>query len=153
VLRIDITNRIDPIDAAMRRSGRTDLKIPILMPDETARRQIFEVTIRKHRLKASVADFAPFAARTSTFTGSDIELVVTTAYRFSVRDGAPALEERHLTEALDDFLPAARDQETIDRMTLLALDECRNRRLLPAGHERLRAEIEERRARAAALRG
>lgn len=145
VLRIDITNRIDLIDSAMRRSGRTDIKIPILMPDETARRQIFEVAVRKHRLPASIADFAPFAKRTDGYTGSDIELAVTTAYRFALRDGATAIADAHLTAALDDLLPTSRDQAAIDRMTLLALDECRNKRLLPRNHEQIRAQIEARR--------
>ena len=91
MLRIDITNRVDLIDSAMRRSGRTDVKIPILMPDEEARRQIFEVVVRKHRLASDIKDYAPFAQRTAGFTGSDIELAVTTAYRFALRgrrDGA-----------------------------------------------------------------
>jgi transitional endoplasmic reticulum ATPase len=144
VLRIDITNRVDLIDAAMRRSGRTDLKIPILMPDEDARRQIFEVTVRKHRLASAIQDYAPFAKRTAGYTGSDIELAVTTAYRFSLRDGAPALAATHLTAALDDLLPTARDQAAIDRMTLIALDECRNKRLLPRNAEAIRQEIEAR---------
>jgi SpoVK/Ycf46/Vps4 family AAA+-type ATPase len=146
VLRIDITNRVDLIDAAMRRSGRTDVKIPILMPDAQARRQIFEVTVKKHKLASDVKDYAPFAERTDGFTGSDIELCVTTAYRFSARDGAKAIGEAHVKAALDDLLPTARDQATIDRMTLLALDECRNKRLLPRNHEQIRKEIEARRA-------
>ena len=145
VLRIDITNRVDLIDSAMRRSGRTDVKIPILMPDETARRQIFEVAVRKHKLPSTIKDFAPFAQRTDGFTGSDIELAVTTAYRFALRDGATAIADAHLTAALDDLLPTARDQASIDRMTLLALDECRNKRLLPRNHEQIRAQIEARR--------
>jgi ATP-dependent 26S proteasome regulatory subunit len=144
VLRIDITNRIDLIDAAMRRSGRTDIKIPILMPDEEARRQIFEVTVRKHKLASTVTDYAPFARRTEGFTGSDIELAVTTAWRFALRDGQAALTDAALTAALDDLLPTARDQKTIDRMTLLALDECRNKRLLPRNHEAIRKAIEAR---------
>ena len=144
VLRIDITNRVDLIDAAMRRSGRTDIKIPILMPDEDARRQIFEVTVRKHRLASAVTDYGPFAKRTAGYTGSDIELAVTTAYRFSLRDGSPALTAAHLTAALDDLLPTARDQAAIDRMTLIALDECRNKRLLPRNADSIRQEIEAR---------
>jgi AAA+ superfamily predicted ATPase len=146
VLRIDSTNRVDLIDSAMRRSGRTDIKIPILMPDEVARRQIFEVLVKKHRLASTIADYAPFAARTEGYTGSDIELAITTAYRFALRDGGKALTAAHLTAALDDLLPAARDQAAIDRMTLLALDECRNKRLLPRNHEQIRREIEARRA-------
>jgi transitional endoplasmic reticulum ATPase len=146
VLRIDITNRIDLIDSAMRRSGRTDVKIPILMPDQEARRQIFEVAVRKHRLASKIQDYAPFAKRTAGFTGSDIELAVTTAWRFALRDGKSSLDEASLMAALDDLLPTAKDQAAIDRMTLLALDECRNKRLLPRNHEQIRAEIEARRA-------
>lgn len=141
VLRIDITNRVDLIDAAMRRSGRTDVKIPILMPDADARRQILEVQVRKHKLPSEVKDFTPFAARTDGYTGSDLELVITTAWRFAVREGARALAEKHVAAALDDLLPQARDQKTIDRMTLLALDECRNRRVLPRNHEAIRKAI------------
>ena len=144
VLRIDITNRVDLIDAAMRRSGRTDIKIPILMPDEDARRQIFQVTVRKHGLPTAISDFTPFARRTGGYTGSDIELAVTTAWRFALRDSAPAMTESHLTAAIDDLIPTARDQRTIDRMTLIALDECRNKRLLPRNADAIRKEIEAR---------
>jgi AAA+ superfamily predicted ATPase len=146
VLRIDITNRVDLIDSAMRRSGRTDIKVPILMPDETARKQIFEVTVRKHKLASAITDYAPFARRTAGFTGSDVELAVTTAWRFALRDGKTALDEASLTAALDDLLPTARDQRAIDRMTLLALDECRNKRLLPPNADAIRREIEARMA-------
>jgi SpoVK/Ycf46/Vps4 family AAA+-type ATPase len=141
VLRIDSTNRVDLIDSAMRRSGRTDLKIPILMPDAQARKQIFEVQVKKHRLACTVTDFTPFAERTPGYTGADLELALTTAYRFALKDGAAAITEKHLTAALDDLIPAAQDQRAIDRMTLLALDECRNKRLLPRNHEAIRREI------------
>lgn len=147
VLRIDITNRIDLVDSAMRRAGRTDVKIPILMPDAEARTQIFAVAFRKHRLATDIADFAPFAQHTEGYTGAEIELAVTTAYRFAVRDGAAAVSARHLQAALDDLIPARRDQDAIDRMTLLALEECRNKRLLPRNHEAVRKTIEARRGR------
>jgi hypothetical protein len=146
VLRIDSTNRVDLIDAAMRRSGRTDVKIPILMPDEVARRQILEVLVRKHRLPTAVTDFAPFARRTEGYTGSDLELALTIAYRFALKEGAPAITDAHLSAALDDLMPQARDQAAIDHMTLIALDECRNKRLLPRNHEEIRRDIEARRA-------
>ena len=68
VLRIDITNRVDLIDSAMRRSGRTDIKIPILMPDEEARRQIFEVTVRKaYGFGSMVMGMIPFDGQSGVF--------------------------------------------------------------------------------------
>jgi SpoVK/Ycf46/Vps4 family AAA+-type ATPase len=144
VLRIDSTNRVDLIDAAMRRSGRTDVKIPILMPDETARAQIFGVLAKKHKLPTAITDWTPFARRTAGYTGADIELALTTSYRFALRDGESTLGEKHLNAALDDLLPAARDHAAIDKMTLVALDECRNKRLLPPNAEQIRREIEAR---------
>ena len=87
---------------------------------------------------STITDYTPFAERTDGYTGSDIELAVTTAYRFALRDGAKGITDAHLTAALDDLLPTSRDQAAIDRMTILALDECRNKRLLPRNHEQIR---------------
>jgi hypothetical protein len=72
-------------------------------------------------------------------------LALTTAWRFALRGGGTALTEAALTAALDDLLPTTRDQVAIDHMTLIALDECRNKRLLPGNAEVIRREIEARR--------
>ena len=71
---------------------------------------------------------------------------MTTGWRFALRNGGTALTEAALGAALDDLLPTARDQAAIDRMTLIALDECRNKRLLPRNADAIRREIEARRA-------
>ena len=71
VLRIDSTNRVDLIDSAMRRSGRTDVKIPVLMPDETARRQIFEVLVTQAQARLHHRGLRALRARAPTgSTGS-----------------------------------------------------------------------------------
>src|SRR5262249_29602413 len=128
VLRIDLTNRVDLIDSAMRRSGRTDVKIPILMPDTQSRKQILEVLLKKHKLKSDITDFSPYAERTEGFSGSDLELVLTTAYRFASLEanyeGDVIVKSAHMDRAMNDFIPTSRDQEAIDRMTLIALNEC-----------------------------
>lgn len=145
VLRIDLTNRVDLIDSAMRRSGRTDVKIPILMPDTEARIQILQVLVKKHHLKSDITDFAPYAARTEGFSGSDLELVLTTAFRFASLEAnyeeAVIVQKKHMDRAMEDFIPTSRDQNAIDRMTLIALNECRSKRLLPPNAEELRAAI------------
>jgi ATP-dependent 26S proteasome regulatory subunit len=145
VLRIDLTNRVDLIDSAMRRSGRTDAKIPILMPDTEARKQILQVLVKKHRFKSDITDFMPYAEKTDGFSGSDLELVLTTGYRFASLEanyeGDVLVKKEHLDKALEDFIPTSRDQQSIDRMTLIALNECRSKRLLPPNHEELRRQI------------
>ena len=145
VLRIDLTNRVDLIDSAMRRSGRTDIKIPILMPDLEARKQIFQVLMKKHRFRTDLIDFVSYAEKTEGFSGSDLELVLTTAFRFASLEanyeGDVVLKKEHLDRALEDFIPTSRDQEAIDRMTLLALNECRSKRLLPPAADQIRQMI------------
>jgi len=145
VLRIDLTNRVDLIDSAMRRSGRTDIKIPILMPDLESRAQILQVLAKKHRLKTEIEDFHPYAEKTEGFSGSDLELVLTTAFRFASLEANygenVVVKKEHLDHALEDFIPTSRDQNAIDRMTLIALNECRSRRLLPPYHEQIREGI------------
>ncbi len=148
VLRIDLTNRVDLIDSAMRRSGRTDIKIPILMPGTDARKQILEVLVKRFGFKTDVQDFLPYAEKTEGFSGADLQLVLTTAYRFASlevnHEGELLVKKEHLDKALEDFIPTSRDQENIDEMTLIALNECRSRRLLPPGHEQIRQDILER---------
>ena len=148
VLRIDLTNRVDLIDSAMRRSGRTDIKIPILMPGTEARKQILEVLVKRFRFKTVVEGYQPYAERTEGFSGADLQLVLTTAYRFASleahHEGEITIQKSHLDRALEDFIPTSRDQEAIDEMTLIALNECRSKRLLPPGHEKIREAILER---------
>lgn len=148
VLRIDLTNRVDLIDSAMLRSGRSDVKIPILMPDATARKQIFGVLLKKHGLKTDFTDFTPYADKTEGFSGSDIELLLTTAYRFASLEANyeedVIVKSTHLDRALEDFIPTSRDQESIDRMTLTALNEARSKRLLPPNADEIRATIQKR---------
>jgi hypothetical protein len=101
--------------------------------------------VKKHDLRTDIQDFSPYAERTDGFSGSDLELVLTTAFRFASleanHDGAVILKKEHMDRALEDFIPASRDQEAIDRMTLIALDECRSKRLLPTGYEQIREAI------------
>jgi len=145
VLRIDLTNRVDLIDSAMRRSGRTDIKIPILMPGTEARKQILDVLAKRFGFKTEVQDFQPYAEKTEGFSGADLQLVLTTAYRFASLEanyeGDILIKKEHLDRALEDFIPTSRDQRAIDDMTLIALNECRSRRLLPPGHEQIREAI------------
>ena len=149
VLRIDLTNRVDLIDSAMRRSGRSDVKIPILMPDTVSRKQIFGVLTKKHGFKTDITDFTPYAEKTEGFSGSDIELLLTTAYRFASLEanyeGDVVVRSMHLDRALEDYIPTSRDQSAIDRMTLIALNEARSKRLLPPNADEIRATIQKRR--------
>jgi len=46
VIFIAATNRPDLLDPALKRAGRFDKKIPILLPEEDERAEIFKVMIK-----------------------------------------------------------------------------------------------------------
>jgi SpoVK/Ycf46/Vps4 family AAA+-type ATPase len=115
------------------------------MPGVEARKEILEVLVKRFRFQTEVQDFQPYAEKTEGFSGADLQLVLTTAYRFASLEanyeGDILIKKQHLDRALEDFIPTSRDQEAIDEMTLIALNECRSRRLLPPGHEQMREAI------------
>jgi len=52
-----------PFGPALKRAGRFDKKIPILLPEEDERAEIFKVMIKKYGFETDIEDFTPFAAK------------------------------------------------------------------------------------------
>jgi len=86
VIFIAATNRPDLLDPALKRAGRFDKKIPILLPEEDERAEIFKVMIKKYGFETDIEDFTPFAAKTENYTGAEIETVVRKAYEIANED-------------------------------------------------------------------
>ena len=63
VIFIAATNRPDLLDAAPKRAGRFDKKIPVLLPEEDERAEIFKNNYKKYGFSTSIEDFSPFCKR------------------------------------------------------------------------------------------
>ncbi|MDR1060458.1 MAG: AAA family ATPase [Clostridiales bacterium] len=87
VIFIAATNRPDLLDPALKRAGRFDKKIPILMPSQHERADVFKVLLKKYGFKSDIDDFAPFAEGTPGYTGAEIESVLRKAYELACDDG------------------------------------------------------------------
>jgi transitional endoplasmic reticulum ATPase len=85
VVVIATTNRPDLIDDALLRPGRLDRHIHVPIPDEAARRAIFEVHTRNKPLAENV-DLDDLAARTENYVGADIEAVCREATMQATRE-------------------------------------------------------------------
>ena len=144
VVMVNCTNRPDRMDAAMKRSGRSDDRIAILMPAEEERSAIFEVMYRRYNIPTTITDFTPFAERTKGLSGADIEAITLKSFRFAGEMKKDEVDDEALYEAIADFIPPA-SQAEIDLMTLLAISESSSRRLLPANVKDIVEEIKERR--------
>ncbi len=85
VVVIATTNRPDLIDDALMRPGRLDRHIHVPIPDEEARRAIFEVHTKDKPLADNV-DLEDLAARTENYVGADIEAVCREATMQATRE-------------------------------------------------------------------
>jgi SpoVK/Ycf46/Vps4 family AAA+-type ATPase len=139
VIFIAATNRPDLIDAAMKRAGRFDKKIPILLPEAEERAEIFKIIIGKYDFETDITDFMPFAEQTEDYSGAEIETVVRKAYELANEDESEGciLTAAILNEALQRCRPST---QQVEFMTRLAIDECDDRDLLP---ERYRSILDE----------
>ncbi|WP_096394532.1 CDC48 family AAA ATPase [Halorubrum trapanicum] len=119
VVVIATTNRPDLIDSALLRPGRLDRHVHVPVPDETARRRIFEVHTRNKPLADDV-DLDALARKTEGYVGADIEAVAREASMNASREfiGSVTREEvgesvgnvrvtmAHFEEALSEVNPS-----------------------------------------------
>ncbi len=85
VVVIATTNRPDLIDSALLRPGRLDRHVHVPVPDEEARRKIFEVHTRDKPLADDV-DLGTLARRTEGYVGADLEAVCREASLAATRE-------------------------------------------------------------------
>ncbi|MBI4120725.1 MAG: ATP-binding protein [Parcubacteria group bacterium] len=143
VVMVNCTNRPDRMDAAMKRSGRSDDRIAILMPTPEERSAIFGVMFRRYDIATSITDFSLYATMAKGLSGADIEAIALKSLRFAGEMDKKKVDDEALREAIDDFIPSA-SQSEIDLMTLLAISESSSRRLLPENAREIIEEIKER---------
>ncbi len=143
IIMVNCTNRPDRMDAAMKRSGRSDDRIALLMPSTEERVPIFEVMFKKYKIATTITDFGPYAELTSGLSGADIRKIVLDSFKFSALKNKERVDDDVLREAIADFIPSA-NQADIDLMTLLAISESSSRRLLPPNTAEIVGQIRKR---------
>lgn len=127
VVFVGLTNRPDLMDAALKRPGRFDRKVPVLPPDEKERIEIFKVMFSKYGI-AYEANLAQAAKKANGYTGAEIEALVLKALEVSEDAGSDKVTSEHLEHALKTYVPTTRD---IQNQIRLALAECNDRDLVP----------------------
>ncbi len=110
VIVIGATNRVDAVDAALRRPGRFDREIEVGVPDAEGRKEIFMIHTRGMPLAENV-DLDRFVDLTYGFTGSDIAALFREAAMNALRRALPQidLEEKIIPKEILDNLFVTRD--------------------------------------------
>jgi transitional endoplasmic reticulum ATPase len=91
VIVIGATNRVDAIDAALRRPGRFDREIEVRIPDEAGRLEILQIHTRGMPFESDV-DLGELAGATQGFTGSDVAALAREAALATLRRLMPILD-------------------------------------------------------------
>lgn len=127
VVFLAATNRPDLMDAALRRPGRFDRKIPFLIPDDAERAAIAQVMDSKYSLGMGAdADLRIIVERTEGWTGAEIEAAAVKAVELISDEDTDAVTA--FEEATRRLRPSTQD---IEKMTELAIRETNDIDLLP----------------------
>ncbi|MFC4553121.1 MULTISPECIES: CDC48 family AAA ATPase [Halorussus] len=123
VVVIATSNRPDLIDNALLRPGRLDRHVHVPVPDEDARRAIFEVHTRNKPVADDV-DLDWLASETQGYVGADIEAVTREASMAASREfihsvdseeigdsvGNVRISREHFEHALEEITPSVTEQ-------------------------------------------
>ncbi|KAF2262655.1 cell division cycle protein 48 [Lojkania enalia] len=112
VFIIAATNRPDILDSALIRPGRFDAHIHIGLPNQDARKQIFQIHTRKMPLAADI-DLTVLASRTEGSSGADIkglcaiaaDMALTEYTQHMTESGAAEVRMAHFERALNKHVP------------------------------------------------
>ncbi len=146
VIVINCTNRPDRMDAALKRSGRSDERILLPMPSLTEIPAIFEVMFKRYGIKTPITDFTKYAGLVDGYSGSDIEKISLSSLKFASVPGDESevvVDDKALRKSISDFIPSA-SQADIDYMTLVGLLSSSSRKLLPPNIVPLLTDIKKR---------
>jgi transitional endoplasmic reticulum ATPase len=129
------------LDSALKRAGRFDKKIPILLPEVPERAEIFKIMINKYGFETDIIDFTSFAEQAENYTGAEIETVVRKAYELANEDETEGtlITTNILNEAITRCRPSTGQ---VEFMTMLAVKECDDKDLLPDKYKILLDEKE-----------
>lgn len=100
ILVLAATNRVERIDAALRRPGRFDRVVHIPLPDRGTRRGILQKYCEGKTMDACV-DLDDMALRTQGYSGAQLRQVVDDAFTLASREsaaGVPIVTHEHLVQ-------------------------------------------------------
>ena len=101
VVVVATTNRPDLIDDALLRPGRLDRHVHVPVPDEEARRAIFQVHTRDKPLADGV-DIDELARRTDGYVGADIEAVTREASMAATREFINSVDPEDIGDSVSN---------------------------------------------------
>lgn len=134
-----MTSRPDLLPVDMKRQGRAEEHLALFHPQSKAELEsLYQSVCRKLKLSPPVAELSPLLDKTRSYSGADIEAMLTrAALAAEVKHAAP-LAESVMKETIGNF----RSPEyplAIELQTLAAVRECTHQDMVPEKYRALKA--------------
>ena len=145
IIWVRLTNRLDLIDSAYRRKGRTDEVMPFVLPEVGEMVDIFKVKFKEYGIVTSITDFSSFAMAAKEriyVTGADIDWMVREADMLATDKNEEIVRSEHLFQSISDWEMQA-DKIDMNRQIIMAL-KTGSKRFLPAGWQQILSEAQSR---------
>ncbi|WP_152041850.1 CDC48 family AAA ATPase [Salinigranum salinum] len=127
VVVIATSNRPDLIDSALLRPGRLDRHVHVPVPDEAARRAIFDVHTRNKPLADDV-DLDSLARKTEGYVGADIEAVAREAAMTASREFIHSVSREEVGESVGNVrITMDHFEQALEEVTPSVTQETRRR--------------------------
>lgn len=112
---IGATNRVDILDPALLRPGRFDRMIDFPMPDDVARKSIFQIHTRPLNINENL-NIKKLVDLTEGSTGADIKAICTEAGMFAIRKESEIIKEQDFLDAVNKVMSKIREKEIESRL-------------------------------------
>ena len=104
IIVIAATNKIESLDKAMLRSGRFDIKIETKLPNETERKELIKMKLKKSKNCVTDKKISDLAKNFPAISGADINTIVNESVYVSVRKNKKIVDDESLEDAFLDIV-------------------------------------------------
>ncbi|MFX0026167.1 MAG: proteasome-activating nucleotidase [Candidatus Hermodarchaeota archaeon] len=112
---IGATNRVDILDPALLRPGRFDRMIEFPIPDEVARKAIFQIHMRTLNTEEKI-NIRKLVELTVGTTGADIKAICTEAGMFAIRKDAEIIIQDDFIKAIEKVMHKVKEKAIESRL-------------------------------------
>lgn len=141
IMFLSATNKPENIDFALKRTGRFDIKVPILPPSEKELPEMYFVMLKKYSINHTVTEEqlrtidikGSHWDGTNNLVGSDIEAIVRKAFEIAEDSGKDVVDIEDMKTAVKLIKPTNQD---IASMVASSLKECNDLSLLPENYRK-----------------